>query len=362
MARRRRTDVFTLAFLDAMTCGLGAVILLYMILNASAGRSRDDAFLDRKAEAVKLEVEVLEGHENLVELRNTLEEIQQERVVTRGLSTRVLRELEVIREELATHEESRLSREEHVNQLMADLRSLEEDSKRLSASRPTPEVPGRRTRSFVGDGDRQYLTGLKVGGERILILVDGSASMLADTLVNIIRFRNLPPEQARRAAKWRQAVKTTDWLLTQVPRDSQVQVHVFAERSEELLPGAGWISGRDGDRLDEVVARLRERAPTGGTSLYQAFGVARGLNPRPDNIILITDGLPTIGSKGPRGRTVSEKQRLKFFTQALEQLMPGVPVNTVLLKMEGDPLAASLFWQLAIKTRGSCLSPTEDWP
>ena len=65
MARRRRTDVFTLAFLDAMTCGLGAVILLYMILNASAGRSRDDAFLDRKAEAVKLEVEVLEGHENL---------------------------------------------------------------------------------------------------------------------------------------------------------------------------------------------------------------------------------------------------------------------------------------------------------
>jgi hypothetical protein len=359
---RREPEIFTLAFLDAMTCGLGAVVLLFMILNASDGRSRDDAFLERKAEAVRLEVEVLEGHENLVEMRNTLERIIQERVVTSGMSTRVLTELEEVREELATHEESRLSREEHVNQLMADLRSLEEETKRLSASRPTPEVPGARTRSFVGDGDRQYLTGLKVGGDRILILVDGSASMLADTLVNVLRYRNLPPAQARRTEKWRQAVRTSDWLLAQVPRDSQVQVHVFNERTEEVLPGAGWISGKDGDRLDEVVARLRDRAPSGGTSLFHALALARDLSPRPDNVILITDGLPTQGEKRPRGSTVTEKQRLKFFTQAVERLSPGLPVNTVLLPMEGDPLAASMFWQLAISTRGSCISPTDDWP
>ncbi len=56
---------------------------------------------------------------------------------------------------------------------------------------------GDKVREFLGDGNRQYLTGLKLGGERVLILVDGSASMLADTVVNAVRRRNM----RRRAEK-----------------------------------------------------------------------------------------------------------------------------------------------------------------
>jgi hypothetical protein len=37
-------------------------------------------------------------------------------------------------------------------------------------------------------------------------------------------------------------------------------------------------------------------------------------------------------------------------------------VNVILLPMEGDPMAASAFWRLAQLTRGSFLSPAEDWP
>ena len=54
---------------------------------------------------------------------------------------------------------------------------------------------GDKVREFQGDGNRQYLTGLKLGGERVLILVDGSASMLADTVVNAVRRRNMDDEQ-----------------------------------------------------------------------------------------------------------------------------------------------------------------------
>ena len=362
MARRRHAEPSNLAFLDAMTCGLGAVILLYMILNASASRERDEAFVQRRAEATRLEREVLEGHEDLVELRNTLEQVEADVVEAHGLSLRTIAHVEEMQVELATFEEERLARREHLNRLQADLRSLEEDVRRLSAAQPTPEVPGDRTRSFVGDGDRQYLTGLKVGGERILILVDGSASMLADTLVNVIRFRNLPPEQARRAAKWRQAVRTVDWLLTQVPPESKVQVQLFAESAAPVLPSSGWIEASDARGLDEIVARLREHAPSGGTSLHEAFSAAGALSEAPDNIILVTDGLPTQGAGGPRRGTVSGAQRLKFFAKALEVLPAGVPVNTILLPMEGDPLAASSFWQLGMRTRGSCLMPTRDWP
>ena len=61
-------------------------------------------------------------------------------------------------------------------------------------------MPGDNVRSFVGDGDRQYLTGLKVGGKRILLLVDASASMLADDIVNAVRRRHFPPETRRARA------------------------------------------------------------------------------------------------------------------------------------------------------------------
>ena len=49
---------------------------------------------------------------------------------------------------------------------------------------------GDKVRQFMGEGNRQYLTGLVLGGERVMILVDGCASMLADTVVNAVRRRS----------------------------------------------------------------------------------------------------------------------------------------------------------------------------
>jgi hypothetical protein len=40
----------------------------------------------------------------------------------------------------------------------------------------------------------------------------------------------------------------------------------------------------------------------------------------------------------------------------------GVPINTILFAMEGDPAAAPGYWLLAIRTGGSMLAPAEDWP
>jgi hypothetical protein len=102
--------------------------------------------------------------------------------------------------------------------------------------------------------------------------------------------------------------------------------------------------------------------PGDGTSLYQALAVAGKLSPKPDNIILLTDGLPTQGRGKPRGNTVSAKERLQHFQTAVNVLPSGIPVNTVLLPMEGDAYAAAAFWKLAQETRGSFLTPARDWP
>jgi hypothetical protein len=361
---RRRIDVFTLSFLDAMTCGFGAVVLLYMVINAAVGLRAGRMTGDLRGEVNRLEEEVLEGYKDLVELKNAMMSVDEENVIARGLSARLIENIRVIQEELATFDDTTLASREHVNRLKTDLKSLEEDARRLSASLPSEETPGDKVRSFIGDGDRQYLTGLKVGGRRIFILVDASASMLGDTVVNVIRRRNLPDNVKIRADKWQQAVGTVDWLTTQIPRNAQFQIYTFNETAASVIPGTDgqWLDGSDREVLEQAMDGLRGVVPDKGTNLYNAFMALAAVKPAPDNLILLVDGLPTQGKAKPRGRTVSGKQRLKLFERAIEERRPGVPINVVLFPMEGDPLAASSFLKLAIRSGGSFMSPSEDWP
>ena len=53
---------------------------------------------------------------------------------------------------------------------------------------------------------------------------------------------------------------------------------------------------------------------------------------------------------------------MKLFERAIGLLPRSIPVNVILSPMEGDPMAASAYWQLAQLTAGSFLSPAEDWP
>lgn len=361
---RRRVTVFSLSFLDAMTCGFGAVVLFFMILNASFGRESGRQTAELQAEVDRLEEDVLTGSRKLVPLRNALRAMEQETVLAAGLSRRLIETLSEVRLELAAYENSTLAKKEHVEHLKSDLKSLEEEVKRLSALAPATETPGDKVRSFVGTGDRQYLTGLKVGGRRILILVDASASMLGETVVDVVRRRHLPEEDRRRAAKWRQAVSTVDWLTTQIPRDAAFQVYAFDTQARAVVPGTDgrWLSGGDRAHLDEAVERLRATTPAGGTSLVNAFESIATLHPAPDNLYLLVDGLPTQGRSRPRRSTVSARQRAKLFDEAVRVLPRGVPVNTILYPMEGDPLAPSAYWKLALVTGGALVSPSKDWP
>jgi hypothetical protein len=363
-ARRRSLNVFSLSFLDAMTCGFGAVVLLYMVINAATGLRTDRLTGQLKAEAERLDREVLEGHRNLVELRNSVREADRQNVVARGLSARLIEAIKELEIELATYDETTLARQEHINKLMADLKALEESNRRLSASIPREEPGGDKVRSFIGDGDRQYLTGLKVGGQRILILVDASASMLGQNLVNIIRRRNLPAERRILSDKWQHALASVDWLTTQIPSGSRFQIFVFNEEARPVVADSRgtWLDGSDPEVLDGAVEKLRQVVPEKGTSLWQAFRSIDALTPPPDNVILLTDGLPTIGRAPARRGTITARQRLKLFEQAYEGVPKGVPINILLYPMEGDPRAASSFWQLAMATRGSFLSLAEDWP
>jgi hypothetical protein len=122
-----------------------------------------------------------------------------------------------------------------------------------------------------------------------------------------------------------------------------------------------WLPVND-PAVSTMLSQFVQILPLGGTSLENAFAAAAALSPLPDNIILLTDGLPTQGKQPPREKFVSGRQRIKFFERAIKKLPTGVPVNTILFPMEGDPRAAVLYWRLALNTRGSLFTPTTDWP
>ncbi len=361
---RRKTSEFNLAFLDIMCCGFGAVILLVMLLNGDMLATRKEVVADLRGEAQRLEREVKVGQEHLVSLQNSMLETEADAVRTEGLSREVLERLKNTEVELATLQGKSQATKKHLRALQADLLKLDDESQQIAAQQLAEQQRGQQLRKFIGEGDRQYLTGLRLGGKRVLLLVDASASMLDETILNIIMRRNLDQRTKLASPKWRRTIRTVEWLTANLPPDSALQIYTFNTQARPVvkeLQGT-WVAASDQQNVDRLLAALQQTIPQGGTSLFNAFSAAARLGPRPDNILLLTDGLPTQGEKRSAKTTVSGAQRLKLFQEAIRKLPKSVPVNTILFPMEGDPLAAVSFWQLAIDSRGSFLTPTRDWP
>jgi hypothetical protein len=363
MGRKNRNfTTFNLSFLDIMSCGFGAVVLVFLIIDHSIEVQSKELNQDLLSEVTLMNEDVADGEEGLVRLRNTLSDIDFRMVEAQGLATRITEEMDEYEALIASLKREGYTENEDIESLKAELRSLREEVEKLKEA--SEENSGDSARSFIGEGNRQYLTGLNLGGSHIAILLDVSSSMLADRLVNVIRLRNMSEPLQRKTDKWTRAVNTVDWLTAQLPIGSKFQVMTFNTQTRAALSDTDgkWLEVADQPRLERVSTELRKIVPRGGTSLENAFLALQQLSPPPDNIFLITDGLPTQGTGAPRGSKISGRDRLKLYRKAVQQLPSGVPVNIILAPMEGDPMAASEFWQLAQVTRGSFLSPSKDWP
>ena len=353
-----------MSFLDCMSCGFGAVILFFMIINAQVKETTEDDPTDRMAEVNRLEVEVLEGRKNLVLAKNTIETLESEQETTEGMIAQIIALIAELQAELAQYDNETLAKIERIEKLQSDIKSLEEEVKRLLALKAEEENQGARIREFKGEGDRQYLTGLKLGGDRTLILVDRSASMLDDTIVNIIRRRNMSDGDKLRAVKWRQVVASVDWLTSQFKPGSQFQIYMFNNEVQPVIKGSAgtWLNADDATKLDEAIRVLRRTPPENGTNTRAAFEIASTLTPRPDNIILLVDSLPTMMEATTNRRMVTGRDRLSMHGRSIRELPSGIPVNILLFPMEGDYDAAIAYWTLAYGSGGSFMAVSRDWP
>ena len=363
MARKKREfTTFNLSFLDIMSCGFGAVVLVFLIIDHSLKTESKELNRDLLSEVNLLKEDVRDGEAGLVKLRNTLSEVDMDMVEAQGQATRITEDIDNYEAMIADLRRDGFTERTDIETLKAEIQSLEEEVKKLREA--AAKEAGNSARTFVGEGNRQYLTGLNLGGRNIAILLDVSASMLADKVVNIIRLRNMDPAIQRQAGKWTRALSTVDWLTAQLPVGSDYQLITFnAKAGPVLTDTAGkWLEVANQAQLEKVSSELRKLTPSGGTSLENAFASLQDLSPAPDNIFLITDGLPTQGTNPPRASKVSGDERQRLYRQAVRQLPRNVPVNIILAPMEGDPMAASEFWQLAQVSKGSFMSPSKDWP
>ena len=165
--------------------------------------------------------------------------------------------------------------------------------------------------------------------------------------------------------KWRRTLSTVEWLAAQIPLESQFQLYAFNTKAWALVEGSEgkWLKTNDPNALSEAISNLRKTIPKDGTSIENLFVTMAALNPRPDNVILITDGLPTQGASPPLVRkTIDGDDRLKLFDRAFAKYPRNVPLNVILMPMEGDPSAPAAYWLAARSTGGSFMSPSKDWP
>lgn len=355
--KRRSATTFSLSFLDIMSCGLGATVLLFLILkhNVDPLPANDE---NLRSEVNLLQEEILMGEQNLARIRNTISELDEELAIAQGLARQIEQEIEELSRQIA---ELDPNSEETIEELRDRLTLLEEQKRLLEA-----EISGgNRVRQFIGEGQRQYLTGIRLGGEFVLILLDTSDSMLDETIVNIIRRRVRGDDVKRESPKWQQAVRIVEWIVSNIPYGSRFQIVPFNEDAAPLVPTStgNWLASDIESELNRGITALQQLVPDGGTNLLNAFSTIDQFSPRPDNIFLITDGLPTLGSHTNWGNTVTGDQRLQLFNEAVRLVNNrSIPFNIMLLPMEGDPFAASSYWRLSVDTDGSFLTPSSDWP
>ena len=357
---RRKLSTFSMSFLDVMSCGLGAVVLMFFILNHESIEAFEQDNEVLLAEMRRLDFLSQESDVSLDELRRTIAEIEQRLDETRNSKATLEEEAE---EDQETHEEVKSGLTDEETRIEELAKQVEAQRQQLAELEVEAEDGGGTSLGELeGEGSRQYLSGMRMDGRHIVVAVDTSASMLDDSLVNAIRKKNMSAELRRGSEKWLRTLRTANWIAASLPLESQFELIVFNEQAESILGGAEWRPSATGDHLQRAFDALEEIAPEGGTNLAALIDLLGTLSPTPDRVFLVTDGLPTLGRRTPRGNTVSARERLDLFFDAVNVVTPGMVFNIILLPLEGDNAAAGAYWELARSTGGSLLSPSADWP
>ena len=348
--KRREAEVFSLAFLDCICCGFGAVLLVF-ILSISQKQIIDKADVDELRDRVhKMAAQITMSEQDLDRLARVLAAAQLELQDVNAKNNQDELKLADRRRELLLMLQQTGAMKDALNTLLGEKKNLPTED---HAPVPIPNVDRR-----------QYLTGVRLTGNFVVFVVRMSGSMLDDTIDLAASRLDDSDEKKREAPKWQRVIHSLEWMIASLGPETHFQVLFFNEDIVPVLPDRAdeWFSTKDKKTVADIVKRLHQVTPKGGANLERAFAAVRYLPRLPDSIVLFTDGLPTKSETLPYDGEVGEEQRIRFFEIAVKQLPPRIPVSTIMFPMNGDPAAAAEYWMLANASRGAFVSPAKSWP
>lgn len=371
--KRQSVVAFGLSFLDVLCCGLGAAVLLLLVVKHGETVAEIDAAGLLIEHVTEIQELIATKSEQKTELENVADETQRQIIaltaqddarssISRLQSTRLTKLLrEVQQQRIALNNARRV--------LAADAANHQRVAEEAQQS-----------------ASQQHLTGLMVNNDRVVVLLDSSASMLGSNLVEIIRLRASNPQIQLRAKKWLSARGAAKWVIEHLPVGASYQILTYSDvvRDSQGEPVTTakppqWRTTQDAASTSTYVdSLLNDLTPRGATDLRTALTAVAAITPRPAQVIVITDGYPTVPGTAslnrfrgcPRARSgqvplISPRCRKSIFDHALRvnrQDLRGIRIDVVLYPLEGDSNAVLGYWELATSYGGRLLSPVPGWP
>lgn len=335
MKKRREAQSSALSFMDVISCGFGAVLLLFIIT--------------AKKQIILSTEEASQSQEAAETLQAAIEETKAEQ--------------EALEKEIEALDPQPDTKATSLAQLAAEqerlAKEVEDQAQELQALKTDAEVTEAPASIDRPSADQSYLSGLRLRGPRAVILLESSGSMLAENASDAVSIMQQGSWQ--KADKWLRAKEALKAVLAAIPKGTKVAVLQMAEATSPLSgsPSDPYIDPYDNAALISLLDRLENLEARGGADLAQGMRSVANLKERASSLLLIGDGLPT--APAPAGRGLSESERVQLFNRAMGT-RPNYPFNAILFPFQGDPSAAGLFWQLSGRTNGITLIPDNDWP
>jgi len=163
--QRRQVEIFNLSFLDVVSCGFGAIILLLIIVRFSEPTVIEKLSVDLTGQVLKLEQELFDIRGETTTLNRDLDQQQEQLSIHRQRLARLHGSLSTVKGEYASAQSEADTQSIIENQLQSAQQSLTAEMRRLQqGALSKPDVNNR-------------IGGVPVDSEYIIFIIDTSGSM-----------------------------------------------------------------------------------------------------------------------------------------------------------------------------------------
>lgn len=251
MSRRRSTDSFNIAFLDIMSCGFGAIILLLMITKNSPPTALEQSDSPRGGSVLELQQQLFAIRGESSRLNRELDAKHEQRDTITSNVARLRREQRSLEEEMRKRSQDSTSNISEMGQLSLARQTLTEEMQRLQSQQDEFKLT-------------ESVGGVPVDSEYIIFIIDTSGSMYN--------------------ASWSRMLEVINDTLDIYPEVKGIQV--MNDMGDYLFPSfsGDWIDDSPA-RRQAIIQRLRTWNPFSNSSPVEGITAAIRTYYEPDKKI-----------------------------------------------------------------------------